>query len=46
MSTPFQFFRRNQKVALAAVTGMAILSFLVQDTMSSGQISPMGVGIC
>jgi hypothetical protein len=45
MSTPFQFFRRNQKVALAAVTGMAILSFLVQDTMSSGQISPMGVGI-
>ena len=45
MSTPFQFFRRNQKVALAAVTGMAILSFLVQDTMSSGQISPTGIGI-
>ena len=46
MSTPFEFFRRNQKVALAAVTGMAILSFLVQDAVSnSGEMSPMGVGV-
>lgn len=46
MSTPFEFFRRNQKVALAAVTGMAILSFLVQDAISSsGERSAMGVAV-
>lgn len=46
MSTPFEFFRRNQKVALAAVTGMAILSFLVADAASNqGRMSGPAVAI-
>jgi len=43
MSTPFEFFRRHQKVALAAVTGAAVLSFVVFDTSGSGQLSPFGL---
>lgn len=46
MSTPFEFFRRNQKVALAAVTGMAILSFLVADAASNqGRMSGPAVAV-
>ena len=41
MSTPFEYIRRHQKVALTAVTGMAILSFLLGDVMTGGRLSPM-----
>ncbi|MFO1008073.1 MAG: hypothetical protein U0929_19090 [Planctomycetaceae bacterium] len=41
MSTPFEYIRRHQKVALTAVTGMAILSFLLGDVMAGGRMSPM-----
>ena len=41
MSTPFEYIRRHQKVALTAVTGMAILSFLLGDVMAGGQMSPL-----
>ena len=44
MSTPFELLRRHQKVLLVAVTGTAVLSFIVSDaTSNSGQISPIGV---
>ncbi len=44
MSTPFELFRRHQKVLLAAVTGTAVLSFIVTDaTSNSGEMSPIGV---
>ena len=44
MSTPFELLRRHKKVTLAAVTGMAVLSFLVSDVANnSGQISPVMV---
>ncbi len=44
MSTPFELFRRHQKVLLAAVTGTAVLSFIVSDaTSNSGEMSPVGV---
>ena len=44
MSTPFEFFRRHQKVTLAAVTGIAVLSFIISDTAnSSGESSPFAV---
>lgn len=43
MSTPFEFFRRHQKVALAAVTGSAILSFVVFDVNNANNISPLAL---
>lgn len=44
MSTPFEFFRRHQKVTLAAVTGIAVLSFIIADsTNNSNQMSSTGV---
>ena len=44
MSTPFEFFRRHQKVTLAAVTGIAVLSFIIADsTNNSNQMSPVSV---
>ncbi len=44
MSTPFEYIRRHQKVALTAVTGMAILSFLLVDASNGGQLSPLALG--
>ena len=43
MSTPFEYIRRHQKVALTAVTGMAILSFLLIDVSNGGRLSPMAL---
>ena len=45
MSTPFEFFRRHQKVALAAITGTAVLSFVVFDASNSNHLSPTGLAI-
>ncbi len=44
MSTPFELLRHHKKVGLAAVTGIAVLSFIVNDaTNNSGQMSPVSV---
>lgn len=43
MSTPFEYIRRHQKVALTAVTGMAILSFLLVDVSNGGRMSPLAL---
>ncbi len=44
MSTPFELLRHHKKVLLAAVTGIAVLSFIITDTTSnSNQMSPVSV---
>lgn len=44
MSTPFEYLRRHQKVTLAAVTGVAVLSFIIADsTNNSNQMSPFTI---
>lgn len=40
MRGPAEFFRRNQKVFLAVLTGLAILSFVVSDS-TNGQVQNM-----
>ena len=44
MSTPLEFFRHHRKVTLAAVTGIAVLSFIISDsTNNSNQMSPVSI---
>ncbi len=44
MSTPFELLRQHKKVLLAAVTGIAVLSFIITDTTTnSNQMSPFSV---
>ncbi len=47
MASPFQFFRKNQKVMMVAVTALALFAFVVMDSLmqmsgpGGGQISPV-----
>ncbi len=44
MSTPFELLRHHKKVLLAAVTGIAVLSFIITDTTTnSNQMSPVSI---
>ena len=46
MSTPFEYLRRHKKVTLVAVTGIAVLAFIISDsTTGTGEMSPMTVAV-